>query len=135
MCLKKEQGSIQEVTIYRYFFHIIHVFFFLKKKRDCCFLMFHLIHGVTIYLNILVSITGLSFLQIDTKNILFICGGAFVDLEKTISERSFRYKHCFIHLNTSKFSLALIPFYFHPGDMILQLVLELQYVQICELVL
>lgn len=26
-------------------------------------------------------------LQIDTKNILFICGGAFVDLEKTISER------------------------------------------------
>lgn len=25
--------------------------------------------------------------QIDTKNILFICGGAFVDLEKTISER------------------------------------------------
>ncbi|GJN21349.1 hypothetical protein PR202_gb08818 [Eleusine coracana subsp. coracana] len=27
------------------------------------------------------------FLQIDTKDILFICGGAFVDLEKTISER------------------------------------------------
>ncbi|KAK7282563.1 hypothetical protein RIF29_11456 [Crotalaria pallida] len=26
-------------------------------------------------------------IQIDTKNILFICGGAFVDLEKTISER------------------------------------------------
>lgn len=26
-------------------------------------------------------------LQIDTKNILFICGGAFIDLEKTISER------------------------------------------------
>lgn len=26
-------------------------------------------------------------LQIDTKDILFICGGAFVDLEKTISER------------------------------------------------
>lgn len=26
--------------------------------------------------------------QIDTKDILFICGGAFVDLEKTISERS-----------------------------------------------
>ena len=25
--------------------------------------------------------------QMDTKNILFICGGAFVDLEKTISER------------------------------------------------
>ncbi|XP_019429052.1 PREDICTED: CLP protease regulatory subunit CLPX1, mitochondrial-like isoform X1 [Lupinus angustifolius] len=25
--------------------------------------------------------------QLDTKNILFICGGAFVDLEKTISER------------------------------------------------
>lgn len=104
--------------------------------RDYWFLMFHLIHGVAIYLNILVSITGLSFLQIDTKNILFICGGAFVDLEKTISERSFRYKHCFIYLNTSlKFSLDLIPFYFHPDDMILQLVLELQYVQICELVL
>jgi ATP-dependent protease Clp ATPase subunit len=26
-------------------------------------------------------------MQIDTKDILFICGGAFVDLEKTISER------------------------------------------------
>ncbi|XP_057452156.1 CLP protease regulatory subunit CLPX1, mitochondrial-like isoform X2 [Lotus japonicus] len=26
-------------------------------------------------------------IQIDTKNILFICGGAFVDLEKTISDR------------------------------------------------
>lgn len=26
-------------------------------------------------------------LQIDTKDILFICGGAFVGLEKTISER------------------------------------------------
>ena len=26
-------------------------------------------------------------LQIDTKDILFICGGAFVDIEKTISER------------------------------------------------
>ncbi|KAK4280500.1 hypothetical protein QN277_012121 [Acacia crassicarpa] len=26
-------------------------------------------------------------IQIDTKNILFICGGAFVDLDKTISER------------------------------------------------
>ncbi|CAL1372134.1 unnamed protein product [Linum trigynum] len=25
--------------------------------------------------------------QIDTKNILFICGGAFIDLEKTVSER------------------------------------------------
>lgn len=28
-----------------------------------------------------------TFLQIDTKDILFICGGAFIDLEKTISER------------------------------------------------
>lgn len=26
-------------------------------------------------------------IQVDTKNILFICGGAFIDLEKTISER------------------------------------------------
>ncbi|CAI0406131.1 unnamed protein product [Linum tenue] len=26
-------------------------------------------------------------IQIDTKNILFICGGAFIDLEKTVSER------------------------------------------------
>ena len=26
-------------------------------------------------------------MQIDTKDILFICGGAFVDLEKTISDR------------------------------------------------
>lgn len=29
----------------------------------------------------------LILLQIDTKDILFICGGAFIDLEKTISER------------------------------------------------
>jgi ATP-dependent protease Clp ATPase subunit len=29
----------------------------------------------------------LSGLQIDTKDILFICGGAFVDLEKTVAER------------------------------------------------
>lgn len=28
-----------------------------------------------------------TFIQIDTKDILFICGGAFIDLEKTISER------------------------------------------------
>lgn len=26
-------------------------------------------------------------IQIDTKDILFICGGAFVDLEKTIVDR------------------------------------------------
>lgn len=31
--------------------------------------------------------TVLNTLQMDTKDILFICGGAFVDLEKTISER------------------------------------------------
>jgi ATP-dependent Clp protease ATP-binding subunit ClpX len=30
---------------------------------------------------------GLHAIQIDTKDILFICGGAFIDLEKTISER------------------------------------------------
>jgi ATP-dependent protease Clp ATPase subunit len=28
-----------------------------------------------------------NIMQMDTKNILFICGGAFIDLEKTISER------------------------------------------------
>jgi hypothetical protein len=32
-------------------------------------------------------VTDLILMQIDTKDILFICGGAFVDLEKTISER------------------------------------------------
>jgi hypothetical protein len=39
-------------------------------------------------------LTDLTLLQIDTKDILFICGGAFVDLEKTISERycSFCFK-------------------------------------------
>lgn len=26
-------------------------------------------------------------MQMDTKDILFICGGAFIDLEKTVSER------------------------------------------------
>jgi hypothetical protein len=30
---------------------------------------------------------NLMIMQIDTRDILFICGGAFVDLEKTISER------------------------------------------------
>ena len=33
-------------------------------------------------------------MQIDTKDILFICGGAFVDLEKTISERYCSLTHC-----------------------------------------
>ncbi|RLN05102.1 hypothetical protein C2845_PM13G15600 [Panicum miliaceum] len=33
------------------------------------------------------SIQNLMIMQIDTTDILFICGGAFVDLEKTISER------------------------------------------------
>jgi ATP-dependent Clp protease ATP-binding subunit ClpX len=28
-----------------------------------------------------------SELQVDTKDILFICGGAFIELEKTIAER------------------------------------------------
>jgi ATP-dependent protease Clp ATPase subunit len=32
-----------------------------------------------------------SIMKIDTKDILFICGGAFVDLEKTISERYCNY--------------------------------------------
>jgi hypothetical protein len=40
---------------------------------------------------IVLSMTCLSqnlmIMQIDTRDILFICGGAFVDLEKTISER------------------------------------------------
>ena len=27
------------------------------------------------------------FVQMDTRNILFICGGAFVDLDKTIADR------------------------------------------------
>ncbi len=35
----------------------------------------------------LVILNHLNDLQMDTKDILFICGGAFVDLEKTISER------------------------------------------------
>lgn len=26
-------------------------------------------------------------IQVDTKDILFICGGAFIELEKTIAER------------------------------------------------
>lgn len=32
-----------------------------------------------------------TFSQIDTKDILFICGGAFIDIEKTISERLYQY--------------------------------------------
>lgn len=36
--------------------------------------------------------TIFQFLQMDTKNILFICGGAFIGLEKTISERYLFFK-------------------------------------------
>ncbi|WRX27570.1 ATPase [Theobroma cacao] len=35
----------------------------------------------------LCAVGGGRVLQIDTKDILFVCGGAFIDLEKTISER------------------------------------------------
>lgn len=44
-------------------------------------------------------------MQIDTKDILFICGGAFIDLEKTISERyfvlNFFYSSYFANFNVS----------------------------------
>lgn len=44
--------------------------------------------------------------QIDTKDILFICGGAFIDLEKTISERlaNIEINLCGISCVTSFFS-------------------------------
>jgi ATP-dependent Clp protease ATP-binding subunit ClpX len=32
---------------------------------------------------------------VDTKDILFICGGAFIDLEKTIAERQDDYSPFF----------------------------------------
>jgi ATP-dependent Clp protease ATP-binding subunit ClpX len=49
-------------------------------------------------------------LQIDTKNILFICGGAFVDLEKTISERlNIRWHLCFTS-DVTGFSYSGFPF-------------------------
>jgi hypothetical protein len=44
------------------------------------------------------------YMQIDTKDILFICGGAFVDLEKTISERYSSLTHCNL----------VSPIYLHP---------------------
>ncbi|XP_044419652.1 CLP protease regulatory subunit CLPX1, mitochondrial isoform X1 [Triticum aestivum] len=46
-------------------------------------------------------------IQIDTKDILFICGGAFIDLEKTISERY----HCFLHV--SKLLSLVFPISLH----------------------
>lgn len=46
---------------------------------------------ITVFFQMLTAFYILPYtnLQIDTKDILFICGGAFVGLEKTISERYF----------------------------------------------
>jgi len=77
-------------------------------------------------------------LQIDTKNILFICGGAFVDLEKTISERLWTLDSlcvlCFGLVISQAFNNQGLPCFFFLGDMILQLVSERRFVQICDLV-
>ena len=74
-------------------------------------------------------------LQIDTKNILFICGGAFVDLEKTISERLWTVcVLCFGLVISQAFNNQGLPCFFFLGDMILQLVSEHRFVQICDLV-
>lgn len=39
-------------------------------------------------------------LQVDTKDILFICGGAFVELEKTIAERCVLFSNLYKKKNT-----------------------------------
>lgn len=73
-------------------------------------------------------------LQIDTKDILFICGGAFVDLEKTISER---YVYQFLLGRFVFFFLKRMLgnyLYFWPDDKILLLVLVLLSVPTWELV-
>lgn len=69
----------------------------------CKFMSFVVIYDDFIYqkyVKLLLFI--LSILQIDTKDILFICGGAFIDLEKTISERLYItiVKYEFICLNS-----------------------------------
>ncbi|XP_023632784.1 CLP protease regulatory subunit CLPX2, mitochondrial [Capsella rubella] len=52
-------------------------------------------------------------IQMDTKDILFICGGAFIDLEKTVSERQHDASIGFgasvrTNMNTSGFSSATV---------------------------
>ncbi|XP_010521411.1 PREDICTED: CLP protease regulatory subunit CLPX2, mitochondrial isoform X2 [Tarenaya hassleriana] len=52
-------------------------------------------------------------IQMDTKDILFICGGAFVDLEKTVSERQHDASIGFgapvrSNMTTSRFSTAIV---------------------------
>ncbi|KAJ4868115.1 ATP-dependent Clp protease [Raphanus sativus] len=52
-------------------------------------------------------------IQMDTKDILFICGGAFIDLEKTVSERQHDASIGFgasvrTNMNTSGFSSAAV---------------------------
>ncbi|KAI5647065.1 hypothetical protein M9H77_33070 [Catharanthus roseus] len=52
-------------------------------------------------------------LEIDTKDILFICGGALVDLEKTISERKtffFFHSFCTIPFEEPWFSILFLNF-------------------------
>lgn len=53
---------------------------------SCVCLLVYYILSFDIYISLNQFVTCPS-LQIDTKDILFICGGAFIDLEKTISER------------------------------------------------
>lgn len=64
----------------------------LKFKNQTChqFIFIHPMSWILSWTTLLwyhVPKTHVNDLQIDTKDILFICGGAFVDLEKTISER------------------------------------------------
>lgn len=54
---------------------------------SCLFILCHGFYLELHYYDFMFLKTHVNDLQIDTKDILFICGGAFVDLEKTISER------------------------------------------------
>lgn len=61
-----------------YFSHVFHL-------SNYCMFVFRYLWGTLLWFwrHLLLFL----FVQIDTKDILFICGGAFIDLEKTISER------------------------------------------------
>ena len=50
-----------------------------------------------------------TFSQIDTTDILFICGGAFIDIEKTISERLYQYRNYNICVHTFNMQLVFLP--------------------------
>lgn len=79
MFQKRELESIREVKIFRYKQCIIS---YMPHQPTYCSRSAYLLSHRYFFFFLFLQPS-----QIDTKDILFICGGAFIDLEKTISER------------------------------------------------